>query len=149
LKNKDDIIFELFGTIDEAQAHIGLLYESINTEPLKRSTLGKLEVIMIQLYKVSGSIFTKKDLILPGLSLTIENWIDEMDISLEPITEFILPKGSIASSQAHVARAVVRRLERLFVHWDSDFQYKEIRIFLNRLSDYLFTLARYLLKEED
>jgi cob(I)alamin adenosyltransferase len=154
LKNKDDIIFELFGTIDEAQAHVGMIYELLmdgvpdrNANNLKenlREHEFALRAIMSQLYKISGSVFTKRDLSIPDFDKTLEGWIDKMDETLEPLNHFILPIGSKISSQTHITRAVVRRLERLFVHWDSENEYTVTRVFLNRLSDYLFTLARYL-----
>lgn len=149
MKSKDDIIFELFGSIDEAQAHIGMLYELIPRDDWEHDDTDlpdELKMVMSQLYKISGSIFTKRDLAEPDFDKTIEGWIDKMDEELEPLDHFILPIGSKASAQAHIARAVVRRLERLFIYWDQLNEYKTTRVFLNRLSDYLFTLARILAK---
>jgi cob(I)alamin adenosyltransferase len=72
----------------------------------------------------------------------LEMWIDEMDASLPTLTNFILPSGGKASAQLHVARAVCRRAERAIVSLQSSVQ-PSVSIFLNRLSDYLFTAARY------
>ena len=79
----------------------------------------------------------------------LENWIDEMEKDLEPLGNFILPGGSKIASQCFLARAVCRRAERVFIsikehHSDVD---PLISKYLNRLSDVLFVLARWLNKE--
>jgi len=144
LKNKNDITFEIFGTIDEVQAHVGLLYETMKDHQYFLKLNENLKLIMKELYKISSSLYTKNESLTDNIVKILENWIDEMDNDLLPLTEFILPIGSKSSAQAHIVRVLVRKLERLFIGWDNDMKYKEIRIFLNRLSDYFFTLARFL-----
>lgn len=71
---------------------------------------------------------------------SLERGIDAMEAELEPLKNFILPGGSLAAAQLHVARAVCRRAERLVVALGDE---TNIVMYLNRLSDYLFVAARY------
>ena len=77
---------------------------------------------------------------------TLENWIDTMDKNLEPLQSFTLPGGSLSSAHCHVARCICRRAERLIVYLNENETNVNplIIAYLNRLSDYLFTLSRKL-----
>ena len=78
----------------------------------------------------------------------LENEIDSMEESLPPMTHFILPGGHPTVSHCHIARCICRRAERLAVHLSHHEAVSEIAIqYLNRLSDYLFVLARKLSKD--
>jgi cob(I)alamin adenosyltransferase len=78
----------------------------------------------------------------------LENEIDRMEESLPPMTHFILPGGHPTVSHCHIARCICRRAERLAVHLSHNEAVSEIAIqYLNRLSDYLFVLARKLSKD--
>lgn len=145
--SKDNIRIEAFGTVDELNSHIGLLTNMIQDEEL----IAKLIKIQNELF-VLGSILAKnpakKNAWIPELEQAsvddLEQWIDEMDTALSPLQNFILPGGSKGSAQAHICRCVCRRAERRVV------TLKELEpetesisiIYLNRLSDALFTLAR-------
>jgi cob(I)alamin adenosyltransferase len=131
--SKDNIRIEAFGTVDELNSHIGLLTNMIQDEEL----IAKLIKIQNELF-VLGSLLAKN----PAKK---NAWIpDEMDTALSPLQNFILPGGSKGSAQAHICRCVCRRAERRVV------TLKELEpetesisiIYLNRLSDALFTLAR-------
>jgi cob(I)alamin adenosyltransferase len=77
--------------------------------------------------------------------LLLENEIDTMELALPPMTHFVLPGGHTTVSYCHIARCVCRRAERLAVHLNHDEPIEELTIqYLNRLSDYLFVLARKL-----
>jgi cob(I)alamin adenosyltransferase len=78
----------------------------------------------------------------------LEDQIDAMDEELEPMKSFVLPGGNPAVSYTHIARCVCRRAERIAVHLAEESEVSEIIIrYLNRLSDYLFTLSRKLSKD--
>jgi cob(I)alamin adenosyltransferase len=77
----------------------------------------------------------------------LENKIDEMDASLEPLSSFLIPGGHPAVSQAHIARTVCRRTERIILKLAQDVNIQEDIIrFYNRLSDYFFVLSRNIAK---
>jgi cob(I)alamin adenosyltransferase len=77
----------------------------------------------------------------------LETWMDEMDKKLEPLQYFILPGGGKAATFLHVARTVCRRAERSLVFLNQSEEVRpELIKYLNRLSDYLFVLARYVSK---
>jgi cob(I)alamin adenosyltransferase len=147
-KLKSDPIFTLFGTIDEAQAMLGVIYEMISPEAVffKR----QLEEVMRHFYKISASLYKKEDLADNMLVQRMEKWIDEIDVLLDPLGHFILPIGHPIAAQLHLARTTVRKLEREFIKQCYSQDGKSLMVkqpnileFLNRLSDYLFTLARF------
>jgi ATP:cob(I)alamin adenosyltransferase len=79
----------------------------------------------------------------------LESWIDAMDAELPPLRNFILPSGGPAASALHVARSVCRRAERAAVPlWRDGALDADVLAFLNRLSDYLFTAARFVAMRE-
>jgi len=79
----------------------------------------------------------------------LEQAIDSMDKELPPLSNFILPSGGKASFFLHVARAVCRRCERNVIQLvDEETVHRSVQIFLNRLSDFLFTCARYIAMKE-
>ncbi|KAF8979070.1 hypothetical protein BGZ46_005837 [Entomortierella lignicola] len=118
--------------------------------------VGQLEQIQCLLQDIGSNIATPRDsATAPRLARTefdadgqhvqdLEIWIDEMDQKLPPLTSFILPSGGKAASALHVARSVSRRTERRVVPLAQEQRVdKSVAIYLNRLSDYLFTCGRY------
>jgi len=150
--SKSNIRIEAYGTVDELNAHIGLIRD---LEPAKAK---KDELIRIQetLFAMGSILATE-----PGKSfdyipkitsddiLFLEQRIDAMENELAPMTNFILPGGHMAVSFSHMARCVCRRAERVVIGLYEAQQPVEAEIirYLNRLSDYLFVLARWLSKE--
>ena len=145
-----------YGTIDELNSHIGVLISQL---PLPQEENTKTILLRIQndLF-VAGSLLachdkewlSKLPQLSAALATQLENEIDHWNESLPPLKHFILPGGTPAALSAHVARTVCRRAERwtydLVQGVDPDFQkeYQKVVVYLNRLSDHLFTLSRYL-----
>jgi len=140
---------ETYGTLDELNSFIGYLRDQLKEEHLK-------SVLM----DVQDRLFTAESLLatepgtevatkLPKLVevdvLQLEQEIDCMNESLQPLSTFLLPGGHPLVSLSHVCRTVCRRAERLCIKLNTKTPVDEIVIrYLNRLSDYLFVLARYI-----
>lgn len=140
---KSDPWIHLVGSLDETQAVLGNLYESLTDVIVKE----QLKAIMKTVFKVSGDLYRQTGLLFdPSFTESIEGWIDYMDSQMPPLSNFILPIGSKESSIAHYARSVCRRTERAFI--DASLNHPDMSTdplaFINRLSDYLFVLARYI-----
>ena len=152
---KHHIRIESYGTVDELNSHIGLIRDQ------DMSDLYKNVLIEIQdrLFTVGAILATppEKETLkngqprLQNLGIIesdielLENEIDTMEESLPPMTHFVLPGGHTTVSYCHIARCVCRRAERLAVHLNDIEPTDELVIkYLNRLSDYLFVLARKL-----
>jgi cob(I)alamin adenosyltransferase len=147
---KSNIRIDSYGTIDELNSHIGLLSDLLVDEVTKTT----LKEIQDRLFTVGSSLACdpeKEPLMkIPDLKETdiefLEQEIDRMNEVLPPMKYFILPGGHLAISQAHVARCVCRRAERVCVLMqENDVFIDPIVIkYVNRLSDYLFVVGRYI-----
>jgi cob(I)alamin adenosyltransferase len=152
---KDHIRIDSYGTVDELNSHIGL----IRDQAIDAHYQAILIEIQDRLFTVGAILATppekevKKngELRLQNLGIVesdielLENEIDTMESLLPPMTHFVLPGGHTTVSYCHIARCVCRRAERLAVHLSHNEPVAEITIkYLNRLSDYLFVLARKL-----
>ena len=152
---KHHIRIESYGTVDELNSHIGLIRDQ------DISDLYKNVLIEVQdrLFTVGAILATppEKETLkngqprLQNLGIVesdiefLENEIDTMEETLPPMTHFVLPGGHTTVSYCHIARCVCRRAERLAVHLSHNEPVADIAIkYLNRLSDYLFVLARKL-----
>ncbi len=153
-----------YGTVDELNSHIGLLAEMI---ALKKSDIKidfdireQFASSFLQLKRIQNNLFVLQTLLatendetykkLPQLKeetvSEMEKWIDQMDAKLPKLSSFVIPGGSIESAQAHVARTVCRRGEREIVKLSEKENIDPLLIkFINRTSDYLFVLSRYIL----
>lgn len=147
---KSNIRIEAYGTVDELNSFIGLTSDQLNQQPIKEI----LREIQDRLFTIGSSLACdpEKDskLKIPDLHeadiLILENAIDKMNDELEEMKSFILPGGHVAISTAHVTRCVCRRAERICVNMQENSLFVEPLVikYLNRLSDYLFVLARYI-----
>ena len=144
---KSELRIDAYGTVDELNAHIGLLRDSIADEPSRALLLD----IQNRLFVVGACLATdpEKSLSVPDINpadiALLEAGIDTMEQGLEPLKHFILPGGHPVVSQCHVARCVCRRAERLTVALHLAEPVDSLVLeYLNRLSDYLFVLSRHL-----
>jgi len=149
--DKDDIRIEAYGTVDELNSHLGLLLAEVDDKDIIATVLK----IQSKLFDIGSNLAAdpENNYPLPEIkeedAHLLESAIDNMNESLEPLKTFILPGGSRANGQCHICRTVCRRGERRVVTLSKVAEVKPaIIIYLNRLSDYLFVLSRYLLSKE-
>jgi cob(I)alamin adenosyltransferase len=143
---KHHIRIESYGTVDELNSYIGLISDQAITAHDKEI----LKQVQDRLFTIGSSLASdpeKSKMIIPDLHVAdielLEKEMDLMNEQLPELKHFILPGGSNAVSFCHIARCVCRRAERLTVHLAEESTVDEkVTIYLNRLSDYLFTLAR-------
>jgi cob(I)alamin adenosyltransferase len=141
---KNDARIEAYGTVDELNSFIGLARASWPSAPID----AELDGVQSDLFDVGAHLASPGTSRFPGVDErrieALEHAIDAMTSELPPLTSFILPGGSLPASHLHVARTICRRAERLVValHDDTPATQSTIR-YLNRLSDYLFTAARF------
>ncbi len=144
--SKNNIRIEAYGGVDELNAWIGLLADIIGDDrqvSFLRYMQNQLFVIGSKLATPLNSKFTAPALPL-DLIEKLEIEIDFMDADLAPLTNFILPGGHTLISYCHLARVVCRRVERNIVSLSEvETVESQILAIINRLSDYLFILARY------
>jgi cob(I)alamin adenosyltransferase len=147
---KDDLRIEAYGTVDELNSVIGTVRSFIENKILDLV----LSEIQNQLFILGADLATPSDVKSPATRRitakdysTLEGIIDDFESKLDALNSFILPGGTNAASFLHNARTVCRRAERLAVSLRKKGEAsEEAVIFLNRLSDLLFVLARYVNK---
>ncbi len=149
---------EAYGTVDELNSFLGLTISSLKAETSKSGLQISIDLERVQhhLFRIgslvaAGNSMNPEDFSkLPQISLDqitfLENQIDQLTIDLPVLKNFILPNGSISISQIHYARTLCRRSERRVseVYMQQPENLKNVLIYLNRLSDYLFTCARWM-----
>ena len=146
--NKDDARVEAYGTVDELNSHIGLLAEIMR--PMAEEYYGQLKVVQHNLFTLQTLLATEDETIyarLPQLKedevATLERQIDAITDQLPKLHNFVIAGGNLAGAQCHVCRTVCRRAERRIVTLSHNVKVDAtIQRYLNRLSDYLFVLAR-------
>lgn len=145
---KSDIRVEAYGNVDETNALIGVARATHLSPELDAI----LERIQSQLFVLGAELATplahRSRIGLPLLGLgdvgQLEADIDRLELELPPLTSFVLPAGSAGASALHHARTVCRRAERAVVASQSTAEVRsELVIYLNRLSDLLFVMARH------
>lgn len=147
---KSDLQIEAYGTVDELNSTIGLLIDLLADEASRKT----LREVQDRLFTIGSSLACDPEkepkMRLPDLgeedTLLLEREIDRMSEALPVMHAFLLPGGSVPISTAHIARCVCRRAERRCVDLQQQGQAVEPLViqYLNRLSDHLFVMARYI-----
>lgn len=150
---KSHLRIETYGTVDELNSFIGLVGDYLPNSNSK----SVLKECQDRLFTIGSSLATDPDkeplMKIPDVKeedvLFLEKEMDRMNEELPVMKNFILPGGHIAVSTTHIARCVCRRAERLCVNMQQHELFVDALVikYLNRLSDYLFVLARYVAQE--
>jgi cob(I)alamin adenosyltransferase len=148
--SKDDPRIQACGAVDELNSHLGWL----RCQGLPPDLNKLLTRIQNDLFTIGADLATPAEAVRPGdkvarleggAELFLEEAIDKMEEKLTPIRRFILPSGKPQATVAHIARAVCRRAERTVVTLARQKSVAEpVLVYLNRLSDFLFVMARYI-----
>jgi cob(I)alamin adenosyltransferase len=144
---KDALRIEAYGTVDELNSVIGIVLADGPDRDIARI----LTQVQNQLFALGADLATPRSVTKknvkrfePRDSLPLEKHIDAIQLRLKSLRSFILPGGSPAAARLHFARTVCRRAERIVVRLSRNEDIGEgITMYLNRLSDLLFVLARY------
>ena len=137
--DKDDLVVQSYGDMDELNSHIGLLAAHVDEahQPM-------LQDIQRNLFQAGFAISASSTLKQADVE-SLESLIDTITSKMPPNTSFVLPGGCKAAAQAHVCRAVCRRAERAVISLSKHYDVPEVvHAYLNRLSDFLFTFARFM-----
>lgn len=148
---KNHYRIEAYGTVDELNAYIGLLRD-VDDEVHRKNFLMSIQNLLFSIGSMLAAENEKAKSHVPKVEERdiemLEKEMDRMDELLEPMRNFILPGGHQKVSFCHIARTICRRAERMVIQMDEKEKVDPLIIkFLNRLSDYLFVLARTITKE--
>ncbi|MEP7103777.1 MAG: cob(I)yrinic acid a,c-diamide adenosyltransferase [Candidatus Dojkabacteria bacterium] len=151
--SKDAEVLDVLGTIDELNSSLGIVIALVHDSKVLskkfEKEVNKLERLHTNLFSTSSLIAGAKiEISFSKLIAEMELDIDTWTSKLPELTNFILPGGSVLAAEIHLARTISRSVERIFVGYTNVSEsrpehYNEIRKYFNRLSDWLFTLARY------
>lgn len=151
--SKTHIRLEAYGTVDELNSNLGLLITYLTDDRDKKF----LQHVQDKLFAVGSHLATDQEktklyeisIITPALIEAIEQEIDHLVSLLSPLSNFILPGGSRGAAICHICRTVCRRAERRILTLAEQVEISsELLIYVNRLSDYLFTLSRKINLDE-
>ena len=149
--SKTSARLESYGTIDELNAHVGLLItyvEDAADRALLTDIQSKLFVVGSYLATdTSQRELRQQSIVTPAMVATLEQAIDAVDASLPPLRLFVLPGGTRGASQCHVCRTVCRRAERRILALQEQIGTPldpNVLAYVNRLSDYFFAFSRKL-----
>ncbi len=146
---KHKVRLEVVGTLDELNAALGVVLADLDDDEIREPLLTVQNLLFnIGAEVAEGGTKSKKMIddalrVNPMQVAQLEKWIDKYDSKLPQLTNFILPGGSRLGAELHLARAVCRRAERGFAKLNEEEQTNPASLmYLNRLSDFLFVLAR-------
>lgn len=152
---KNDPFMHALGTVDECNSSIGSAISFLPKDSLFQQIVEQLEIVQHALFDLGAALATPRTRAAEAKiektrfdaeeTELLEKWIDEMTHQLPPLHTFILPGGHPAGAMLHVARVICRRAEREIVPLGDHADVSEsILVYINRLSDYLFTVSRYV-----
>lgn len=152
---KNDPCIEAIGTVDECNCTIGIAVALMGSQPIFTKAKEQLQLIQHALFDVGAALATprtrasttklNKTRFDHDATALLEHWMDEMDATLPELHSFILPGGHSCGAVLHLARSTCRRAERLVVPLNKSADVSDqVLMYLNRLSDYLFVLSRYV-----
>lgn len=157
---KSDLRIDLYGDLDELNSRLGIAVSYMTSSEIFSDEVDFLHEVQSALFDLGSNMACEAEnrakYKLPQITTSfiekIEKEIDRMDSELEPLKNFILPGGTIAAAELHVcrtgARSVERKSIRYYIETKEDLP-ENCGVFLNRLSDYFFILARYVNKKEN
>lgn len=150
---KSDIRLETYGTVDELNANIGML-AAMNVGDEIRLFLHKIQNILFTVGSHLATDTTKTghnsaSVMKEEYIVMVEHEIDNMDEKLLPLNRFILPGGSVEAAQSHICRTIARRAERRIIEMNKTYNVdNKVIVCINRLSDYFFTLSRFIISNQ-
>lgn len=146
---------EAYGTVDEINSIVGMARSHLTESPNADRIDAYLQELQTELFTLGADLATPPNTkarvarIQDEDVARLERRIDELEVDLSPLKKFILPGGSPAAAALHVARTTCRRAERLLLRAaESEEISPPAPVYLNRLSDYLFVLARWVNRAE-
>ena len=151
--DKHDVRIEAYGSVDELNSYFGLL-RSIDEVKDVKFLYNFLIKCQNNLFKIGSYLAQTKEkreknkefLILNDTILDLESIIDKIEKEIPPITRFVLPGGNISSAHFQIARTICRKSERRITFFNKKEQLDDnLLVYINRLSDFLFVSARFLL----
>jgi cob(I)alamin adenosyltransferase len=149
---KNNLLVHCLGNIDELNSCVGVLFSSIKSKKSNDTIQQSLKEVMNVLFHLGSFVGYGTDIsdefICSSISF-LEDKIDQQESKNASLKNFILPTGCMSASLAHVARSVCRRAERSLYDLEQPRHYNKITKYLNRLSDYFFSLARTLNRLEN
>lgn len=142
---------EAYGTLDELNSYLGVTRSALQNNPSLQTLDGYLEIIQSELFNIGSLLACEKDEVFKMLPTVepshierLEGWIDLLNADLPELKNFILPSGHPVASHLHYSRTLCRRAERRSAEiLMKDDRYQNSLIYLNRLSDLLFMMARW------
>ncbi len=139
---KDSVRIEAIGEVDELNSTLGVLLAHELPDAVRVALLG----VQNDLFDLGGELCIPTMTIISEAHVArVEDFVAQFNADLKPLKDFILPGGTPAAAQAHLARTVCRRVERRVVHLAKQENVSELaRQYINRLSDLLFVLGRAL-----
>ena len=149
---KDSLRLDAYGTIDELSSNIGVVLSDPECDPKAREQLIQVQNELFNIGSYLATEITPESIEAPWFIgppssraiSSIEHWIDELDSLTPKVNAFVLPSGTLLASHTHVARTVCRRAERCILAFARTSEVAQSLIeYINRLSDYLFILARH------